>query len=139
MPSENFLLRTYLTGYLFSWKRLTHSRFAASISSCLVEALPSQKGGVKAVDGHAGWILGVQGWQGRSSVVPIYTAKEQISDLSEILKKDCSDHKMHMSWLWQGYNRACEAWKERRHHPLAVIPPHGWFVLLKRWSLMRYM
>lgn len=139
MPSENFFSSTYLMGYYFSWKRLTHSRFAANISSCLDEALASHKGRVKVVDRDAGWILGMQCWWRRSSVVPFYTSKEKITDLSEMLKKDCSDHQMHVSWLWQGYNGACKVWRERRHHPWAAIPPWGWFVLLKCWSLMRYV
>lgn len=104
----------------FPWKRLTYLRFAANISSCLDEALPSR---VKAVDGDAGWILGVQGWQGRSCVLPICTAEEQIPDLSEMLKKDCSDHQLHVSRLPWGCEGVCKARRERRCRPPAAIPP----------------
>lgn len=128
MPSENFLLSIYLMRFFFSWKRLTYLRFAANISSCLDEASPSR---VKAVDGDAGWILEVQGWQGRSCVLPIYTAEEQTPDLSEMLKKDCSDHQMHVSQLRWGCKGVCKARRERRCRPPAAIPPWSWFALLE--------
>lgn len=95
-------LEYIFNGMYFSWKRLTHSRLAANISSCLDEALSSQNTGIKAWMEMLTGFLGCRDGGGeallyswRANVKCFWNVEERLFRLSDV-------HTLFMARVQQG-------------------------------------